>query len=86
MKSFAFAAAVAGVVLSIGAALAYHPMDRTVRGTLEPEQRERIELEDVQSGRFQTGSSAVPARRQLANPARSGEASRPPYLTEHHTR
>lgn len=84
MKPRTFAATVAGIILSIGPAFAYHPLDRNLRGTLEPEQRERIDFEDVQRGSFRAGPTA--AARQPARAAQRGADAVPPYLTEHHTR
>jgi hypothetical protein len=85
MKTLAIASAAAGILLMTGTAFAYHPVDRNVRGTLEQEQRERIDFEDVQRGVFH---SVLPARtvRPSARPARQGADAVPPYLTEHHTR
>lgn len=85
MKPLALAGAVAGIWLSIGTAFAYHPMDRNIRGTLEQEQRERIDFEDVQRGSFR-GRPSVATVRQPAKSGRRGADSIPPYLTEHHTR
>lgn len=88
MKSISFAAAIAGAMLIAGSAFAYHPTDRNIRGTLDLEQSERIEFEDVQRGVFRGGSSSIPARRRgrSAHSTHIGGDSRPPYLTEHHTR
>jgi len=89
MKPHAFAIAAAGILLSIGTAYAYHPLDRATRGTLEQEQRDWIEREDVQRGVFRSRPSAAIAPRTAraqARPARRGEYAFPPYLTEHHTR
>jgi hypothetical protein len=88
MKPRAFAAAAAGILLSIGTAFAFHPMDRNVRGQLEQDQRDRIEMEDVQRGVFRGAPSlsARAAARQPTRAARRGEYANPPYLTEHHTR
>lgn len=90
MKPHIFAIAAAGILLSIGTAYAYHPLDRTMRGTLEQEQRDWIELEHVQQGAFRGRPSAAiapRAARAQARPARrAGEYAVPPYLTEHHTR
>ena len=85
MKNLALASAAAGLLLMPGTALAYHPVDHNVRGTLELEQRERIDFEDVQRGVFR----ATPPARTQRPPARStrqGADAVPPYLTEHHTR
>lgn len=88
MKYIPFAAAIAGAMLIAGSAFAYHPTDRSVRGTLDPEQSERIEFEDVQRGVFSTRSSATRVQPvgRASHGSHLGEASRPPYLTEHHTR
>lgn len=88
MKSLALAASIAVTLMTVGTASAYHPADRTVRGTLEPEQSERIEFEDVQRGLFRAGSSATPAPRpgRSSHSSHLRDASRPPYLTEHHPR
>lgn len=86
MKPYAFAVAAAGILLSIGTAFAYHPMNPNVRGTLEQEQRDWIELEDVQRGSFRGRPSAITAPRAEARPARRRANTVPPYLTEHHTR
>ena len=92
MKPHALALAAAATVFSIGTAFAYHPVDRNVRGTLEQEQRERIDFEDVQRGSFRGGPFAAMARqpaamaRQPARSIRRGADAAPPYLTEHHTR
>ena len=85
MKPHTLALAAAAIVFSIGTAFAYHPVDRNVRGTLEQEQRERIDFEDVQRGSFRSGPSAAMARQPVRS-IRRGTAAVPPYLTEHHTR
>lgn len=85
MKLYAFTAAAVGILLSIGTASAYHPADRNIRGTMEQEQRERIDFEDVQRGVFRGSPSATTAG-QPARSARRGANTVPPYLTEHHTR
>lgn len=85
MKPHAIALAVAGILLSIGTAFAYHPMDRNLRGTLDPEQSERIEFEHVQHG-WSSHRLSTTSARQRARPAQRGANAVPPYLTEHHTR
>jgi hypothetical protein len=84
MKAHVFVAAIAGILLSIGTAFAYHPMDRNLRGTLDPEQLERIESEHVQRG-WLAGRSSTAAARQPTRPAQRG-TSPVPFATEHHTR
>lgn len=88
MKPYAFTAAAVGILLSIGTASAYHPADRNIRGTMEQEQRERIDFEDVQRGVFRGSPSATTAGQpaRSARSARRGANTVPPYLTEHHTR
>lgn len=85
MKPYAFAVAAAGILLSIGTAFAYHPMDRNLRGTFDPEQSERIEFEHVQRG-WSSDSPSARSTSQRARPAQRGATAVPPYLTEHHTR
>lgn len=85
MKILAFASAAAGILFMTGTAFADHPVDRNIRGTLEQEQRERIDFEDTQRGVFRGVSPA----RTVRPPAKStgrGTGAIPPYLTEHHTR
>lgn len=85
MKTLAVASAAAGILLMIGPAFAYHPVDRNVRGTLDQEQRDRIDFEDVQRGVF-SGAPAARTQRPPARSTRRGTDAAPPYLTEHHTR
>lgn len=86
MKPHVFAAAMVGLLLSIGTAVAYHPADRSVRGTLEPEQVERLDFDDVQRGLFHEGTSSSTRIRRPERSARRGPAAVPRFLTEHHTR
>ena len=85
MKVLTVASAATSILLMIGAASADHQVDRNVRGTLEQEQRERIDFEDVQRGVFRATSPAK-AQRPPARSTRQGAGAVPPYLTEHHTR
>jgi hypothetical protein len=84
MRILTFTGIFAGTWLIVGTALAYHPTDRNMRGVLEPEQRERIDFEDVQRGTFSTPPARAP--RQSAQPPRRGSDAVPPYATGHHTR
>lgn len=94
MKLYAFAVAVAGILFSIGTAFAYHPMDRNLRGTLDPEQLEWIELEHVQRGWSSHRPSATSVQ-PSASFAQGGSVWRGSarrgtdpvsFPTEHHTR
>jgi hypothetical protein len=87
MKLHAIATAVACTLLGVGTALAYHPTDRFLRGTLDPDQLELIERDHVQS-EWLPGMAATAAARQVARPARRVQrATGPvPFATEHHTR
>lgn len=94
MKPYAFAAAAAGIVFSTVTAFAYHPMDRNLRGTLDPEQLERVEFEHVQRESFPGGPSATSVQPSASfaqgGSVRRGSARRGtgavPFPTEHHTR
>ena len=86
MRPRAFAAATVGLLLSIGTAVAYHPADRSVRGTLEPEQVERLDFDDVQRGLFHEGPSSSTRVRRSERSTRRGADAVPRFLTEHHTR
>ena len=86
MKLHAIAAAAVSIFFGVGTALAYHPVDRSLRGTLDPEQLERLEIDHVQSGWLAGGPSTATVRR-TARPAQRGTSAGPaPYPTVHHTR
>lgn len=86
MKTLAILGAAAGIWLSVGSAFAYHPANANIQGTLEQEQRDRIDFEDTQRGVFRDTRSATPTRDGVRTARRGGTNSSPPYQTEHHTR
>ncbi len=71
MRPYLLTATLAAALLSSAGAFAFHPVDRNVRGALDPEQLDRIESLHVQSGWYHGGPTASQARQAAAHQARA---------------
>lgn len=71
MRPYVFTTVLAAALLSSAGAFAFHPSDRNVRGALDPDQLDRIEVQHVQSGWYHGARTTPQARQPAAQQARA---------------